>query len=121
MKTQTCATNEECTHRRACEYMKKFIASTYDIKLFCSNMRIKANGAIYDIKYEKHDLKIRTSKLVRQIREAHTRARYLIKNLIGGSYHIEFSCSNTKFEANGAIYDLKSKKCDFESRGVRHQ
>ena len=40
---------------------------------------------------------------------------------IGGSCDIGFLCSNMRFEANREIYDVKSKKCDFESRGVRHE
>ena len=101
--------------------MKNFIASSYDIGFLCSNMRIEANGAIYDIKSEKHDFESWTSKLVRQIRNAHTRAPYLIKKFIGGSYDIKFICSNTSIEANGAIYDIKSMKCDFENWGVKHE
>ena len=101
--------------------MKNFIPSSYDIRLWCLKTKIEAGGAIYDIKSEKHDFENLTSKLVHQIKNAHTRARYLIKKFIGASYHIEFICSNTRIEANGAIYDIKSKKCDFESWGVRHE
>ena len=79
---------------------------------------MEANGAIYSIKSEKHDFENRTSKLVSQIWKAHTIARYFIKKFIGVSYHIEFFCSNMRIDANGAIYDIKSKKCDFESREV---
>ena len=84
-------------------------------------MRIEANGAIYDIKSEKHDFESRTSKLLSQIWKAYTIARYFIKKSIGVSYHIEFFCSIMRIDANGAIYDIKSKKYDFESRAMRHE
>ena len=71
-------------------------------------MRIEANKGIYDIKSENHDFEFRTSKVVHQIRKAHTRVRYLIKKFIGGSYDMKFWCSNRRIEANGAIYDIKS-------------
>ena len=48
-------------------------------------------------------------------------ARCLIKKFIGASYHIEFFCSNMRIEANGAICDIKSRKCDLEIRGVRYE
>ena len=101
--------------------MKKFIASSYDIRFLCSNMRVETNGAIYDIKSKKHDFESRRSKIVRQIRNAHTRACYLILTFIGASYHFEFLCSNMRIEVNGAICDIKSKKCHFESWVVRHE
>ena len=47
----------------ACEYMKKFIASSYDIRLLCSNMRIETHGAIYDIKSENMILKLKEANL----------------------------------------------------------
>ena len=95
-------------YRRARYLIKKFIGCSYDIGFLCSIMRIEANRAIYHIKSEKHDFESRTRKLVRQIREAHRRARYLIKKFIGGSYDIEFWFSNTRIVANGAIYCIKS-------------
>ena len=101
--------------------MKKLIASSYDIGFLCSNMRIEANRAIYGIKYQKHDFEIQTSKLVRQIRNAHTRAHYLIRNSIAAFYHIEFSCSNMKIEANGGFYDINCRKYALESWAVRHE
>ena len=79
--------------------MKNFIASSYDIGFLCSNMRIEANA----------------------INTTHTRVPYLIKKLIGGSYDIKFIYSNTRSEFNIVIYDIKFKKCDFESCGVRHE
>ena len=108
-------------HTRARYLIKKFIAGQYDIIFIYSNIRIEANEPIYDIKSEKHDFEIQTSKLVRQIRNTHTRARYLIKKFIAGSYDIKFICSNTRIKTNGAIYDIKSEKCGFESWGVSHE
>ena len=95
-------------HTRAPYLIKKFIGGSYDIKFICSNTRIEANGAIYHIKSRKHDFESRTSKLVSQIRNEDTIARYLIKKIITGSYDIKFICLNTRFEANGTIYDIKS-------------
>ena len=74
----------------------------------CLNIRIEANGAIYDIKYKKCDVESRAvrheegSKLVPQMR-------------IASSYDIGFLCSNMLIEANGAIYHIKSEKYYFES------
>ena len=101
--------------------MKNFIVGSYDIGFLCSNMQIEANGAIYDIKSEKHDFESGTSKLLLEIRNAHTMARCFIKKFEGASYHIEFFCSNIRIEAGAAIYDIKSKKSDFEIRGARHE
>ena len=67
-------------YTRARYLIKKFIAGWYDIEFLCSNMRIKAKGAIYDINSKKCDFKCRDvrhkerSKLVPQISNAHTRA-----------------------------------------------
>ena len=103
----------EQAHTRTRYLIKKFVGATYHIKFLCSNIRIEANEAIYNIKSEKHDFESRTSKLVHQIRNTHTRARYLIRKFIGASYHIEFLCSNMRIKANVSIYDINSKKCDF--------
>ena len=40
-------------HIRACDFIKKLIGAVYQIEILCSNMRIKANRAIYDIKSQK--------------------------------------------------------------------
>ena len=54
-------------------------------------------------------------------KECTHKSALFIKKFIGGLYDIEFMCSNMRIEANGAIYDIKSKKCDFESLGVSHE
>ena len=59
-------------------------------------MRIEANGAIYEIKSENHDYESQTSELVRQIWNAHIRARDFIKKFIGALYHIEILCSKSQ-------------------------
>ena len=59
--------------------------------------------------------------MILKVEQAHTRTRYLIKKFVGATYHIEFLCSNMRIKANGAIYDIKSKKCDFQSLGVSHE
>ena len=57
-----------------------FIVGLYHIAFLCLNMRIEAHGAIYDMKYEKHDFESRVMrhegkrKLVAQVTNAHTRA-----------------------------------------------
>ena len=50
-------------HTRACEYMIKFIASSYEIAFICSNMRIEGNIAMYDIKSENLILKVEEANL----------------------------------------------------------
>ena len=68
-------------HTRAREKTKKFIGGSYDIGFLCSDMRIEATRAIYDMELKKldfetlgmrHDGKI---KLMPQMRNAHIRAR----------------------------------------------
>ena len=56
----------------------------------------------------------------RIIRNAYTRAHYVIEKFIG-LYDIEYFYSNMRIDANGAFYYLKSKKSDFESRDMRHE
>ena len=88
---------------------------TYGIGFLCSYMQTEANVAVFDIKSVKHDFESWTSKVVRQIRNAYTRAHYLIKKVIG-LCDIELLCSNMPMEPNRAIYNITSKNCDFESR-----
>ena len=61
-------------------------------------IRIEANVAIYDIKSEKHYFENLTSILIRQLRNRHTTACYLIIKFIGGSYDIELLCLNMRIE-----------------------
>ena len=63
---------------------------------FCSNMRIEANGEIYDTKSKKCDFEI----------GAHTRACEYMKQIIASLYDIRFLCSNMRIEANVASYDI---------------
>ena len=72
----------------------------------------------FETQGERHE---RKSKLAPQMRQADTRARKKIKKLIGGSYDKGFLCSTMRMEAKGAIYDIKSKKLDFETHGVRYE
>ena len=76
------------------------IVGSYDIRFLCSDMRIQANGEIYDMEFKKLDFEnwgVRHEgkrKLVPQMRNAHTRACEYIKQFIDGSYDIGFLCSN---------------------------
>ena len=60
------------------------------------------------------------ASLLLQIWNPHIRVRNFSKKFIRASYHIEILCSNMRIEANGAIYDIKSTKCNFKSQGMRH-
>ena len=64
--------------------------ASYHMEFLCLNLWIEVNKTIYDIKSEKHDVESQTSKLVRQITNAHTRACFLIRICTGASYDIEF-------------------------------
>ena len=56
-KKETFATNEEHTQKSAWE-IKKFLDGSYDIRFLCSNMRIEANGEIYDMESKFDTLKL---------------------------------------------------------------
>ena len=55
------------------------------------------------------------TKVVRQLRKAHTRARDENKMLIGTSCDIGFLCSNMRIEALRASYLMEFKNKDFET------
>ena len=101
--------------------MDKFIGVSYDIEILYSNMGVEANLTIYYMEFKKLDFEIWVvrhqgkSQLVSQMRNAHTRVREEIKKFIPGSYDIVFLCLLMQIKANGAIYNMESKKHDFES------
>ena len=114
-------------HTRACDKIKKFIASSCDNGFLCSNMRIEANRPWSDMELQNSDFLTQGErhegkrKLVPQMRNAHRRTREKIKIFIASSYYIGFFCSNMRIKPSRASYDMELKKHDFESRDVRHE
>ena len=50
-------TTKKGAHTRARKEMTKFITGSYDIGFLCSNMRIEATRAIYDMELKKLDFR----------------------------------------------------------------
>ena len=94
-------------HTRARESIKNLIAGSYDVGFLCLNMGIKVKTATFDMDLKRlhfetgclrHEGK---RKLVRQMRNAHTKGHKWIKTFIALSYDIGFLCSNMRIEAIG--------------------
>ena len=61
------------------------------------------------------------SKHVAEMRNAHTRARESIKNLIAGSYDVGFLCLNMGIIVKTATFDMDLKRLHFETGCLRHE
>ena len=89
-------------HTRPCESIKMCIGGSFDIIFLCTNMRIEAKRASYHIEIKRKDLETRrwsyeeNTKVVRQLRKAHTRVRESIKMFISGSWCVNQICTPKK-------------------------
>ena len=83
-----------------------FIPSECDIGILCTNMRIEANNASYDMELQNQDFETPG--------ERHDETP-------GERHDIGFLCSNMRIEGNKSRYDMEFKNHDLETKTERHE
>ena len=100
-----------------------FISGVCDIEFLCSNMRIKANKANYNIALGNHDFETQVERHEdeSQGEEGVAKSSWVNENVYTCLVRIRFLCSNMRIEINTANYDIELVNHDFETQDERHE